>query len=78
MLWDCVIIPVVNHTELPQNIAPYDRLDRPIVALLALALAIQPLDVEDFRADSLQYDVQYNVQYDAKMMLLVDRQLIDQ
>lgn len=48
MLRDCVVVPVVNHPEFPQNIAPDDRLDRPVVTLLAFAVAIQPLDVENF------------------------------
>lgn len=75
MLGDRVVIPVVNYPELPQDIAPDDRLDRPIVALLALALAIQPLDVEDLGTESLQNDADV---LDAKMMLLIDRQLVDQ
>lgn len=75
MLGDRVVIPVIDHPELPQNIAPDDGLYRPIVALLALALAIQSLDVEDFGAESLQNDPDV---LDAEVMLLIDRQLVNQ
>lgn len=75
MLRDRVVIPVIDYPELPQDIASDDRLDRPVVALLALALAIQPLNVEDLGAESLQYNADV---LDAKVVLLIDRQLIDQ
>ena len=50
MLRDGVIVAVVNHAELPQHVTPDNRLDRPVVTLLALALAIQPLHVQYLRA----------------------------
>lgn len=75
MLGDRVVVPVIDHPELPQDIAPDDSLYRPIVALLALALAVQSLDVEDLGAEPLEDDADV---FDAEVVLLVDRQLVDQ
>ena len=75
MLADGVVVGVVDDPQLPHHLAPYRGLNRPVVDVTVLALPLQPLHVQDFRAEPVEDDA--DVLY-GQVALLVDRKLVDE
>lgn len=75
MLGNGVIVAVVDDAQLAEHVAPDRGLDRPVVAVVALALPIEALHVEDLGAEPLEDDADV---LDAQMLLLVDAELVDE
>jgi len=70
-----VIAAVVYDAQLLEHVAPDGGLDRPVVAVGGLVVAVQPLDVHDFRVEPFQYDADV---LDGQMFFLFAGQLVDE
>ena len=72
---DGVVVGVVDHPQLPHHLPPNGRFYRPVVHFTVLLLPVQLLHVEDLGGQPVEDDP--NV-FDAEVVLLVDRELVDQ
>ena len=75
MFTDGVVVGVVDHPQLPHHLPPNGRFYRPVVHFTVLLLPVQLLHVEDLGGQPVEDDP--NV-FDAEVVLLVDRELVDQ
>lgn len=75
MLGYGVVVSVVDDAELAQHIAADGRFDGPVVAVVALAFAVEPFHVENLGTEALEDDA--NV-LNAQVLFLIDAQLVDE
>jgi len=75
MLGYAVIVAVVYDAQVLKNVASDRGLDRPVVTVGGLVVAVQPFDVDDLRVEPFQYDADV---LDGEVFVLFAGQLIDE
>ena len=75
VLADGVVVGVVDDAQLPHDFTPDGGLDRPVVDVAVLLLAVQLLHVEDLTAQPVEDDADV---LDGEVMLLLGGQLVHQ